>query len=187
VFIIIPSPNSELITPNHRERQKKMTRALKTIIIGFGNDILGDDGIGCVLASDLAETLELPGATCSMYGFEIIEKLAGYERAVIIDAITTADGTVGDIYRFAESDFVGCRHLASPHSTDFSAGLEFGRLSGIDLPTEVVIFGVEAKAVSEFRDTLSSAMQNVYPAIKAQLLETIQDWLGSEPAERCNR
>ena len=66
-----------------------------TLILGVGNEILSDDGIGPRLVKDLASMIDdrdLQFKTASCGGLEIMENLRSFDRAVFIDAIHTRDG-----------------------------------------------------------------------------------------------
>lgn len=67
---------------------------MKTLVLGMGNPILCDDGVGIRVARVLLEKPQLPDVTIeefSLAGMDLLELLSGYDRAIIIDAIE-ADG-----------------------------------------------------------------------------------------------
>ena len=75
----------------------------RTLVLGLGNPILSDDGIGCHVALALKEKLKEPEVDvleASIAGLDFLDLLAHYDRAIIIDAIQTREGTPGQIYRF---------------------------------------------------------------------------------------
>ncbi len=67
---------------------------MKTIILGLGNPILSDDGVGNRVALELedrvAERQDVAVMETSMSGLSLIDLLAGYDKAIIVDAIQTA-------------------------------------------------------------------------------------------------
>lgn len=150
---------------------------MNSILVGFGNTILRDDGVGVRLGETIADDLELKFCRCSMYGFEILEKLADYDRAFIVDALRTENGQVGDVHYFTLDDFQGCRHLSSPHTTNFAGGLEFAREVGLDVPGEVFIYGVEVESTEEFGETLTEQLAESYESIKTEIREDMKTQL----------
>ena len=74
-----------------------------TLIIGLGNPILGDDGAGWRVAQEVRSRLgglhsEQVDIEClSVGGLGLMEHMIGYRRAIIVDAITTGEGSEGDL------------------------------------------------------------------------------------------
>jgi hydrogenase maturation protease len=65
----------------------------RLLVIGLGNDILTDDGIGVRLIKDLTGMFENPlieFKTACCGGLELMELILGFDRIILIDAIRTA-------------------------------------------------------------------------------------------------
>ncbi len=66
---------------------------MKTLVLGLGNDILCDDGAGLYVARELKKTLanrkDFSVAEASLAGLGLLDLLAGYDKAIVIDAIQT--------------------------------------------------------------------------------------------------
>ena len=72
----------------------------KKLVLGIGNDILTDDGIGPRIVDDLQDRMPIPGVeyqTTTLGGLDILEFIEGFDRVVFIDAIITRDGVPGAI------------------------------------------------------------------------------------------
>ncbi|MDO8568906.1 MAG: hydrogenase maturation protease [Dehalococcoidales bacterium] len=127
---------------------------MKTLVLGLGNSILGDDGVGLHVACAL-EKMKLPSVTVAeggVTGLDFLEVLAGYDRAIIIDSIQTRGGTPGQIYRLKPEVFTATRHAGSPHDVNFATALELGKQLGLPLPRQIIIFGIEAENVTTFSE-----------------------------------
>lgn len=134
----------------------------KTTIIGLGNPILSDDSVGIHAARrlnnvqevrDVAEVQEVYAG-----GLRLLDVLAGYRRAIIIDAMQTG-AAPGTVRRFGISDLLKTRNLASSHDADLPTALEAGKALGMKLPEEVVIIGIEAEDVVNFGEKLTPAVE----------------------------
>ncbi|MDR3573833.1 MAG: hydrogenase maturation protease [Anaerolineaceae bacterium] len=133
----------------------------KTLVIGLGNPLLGDDGVGWVIAERLREVQLLPLDveidTLALGGIGLMERLVGYQRAVIIDALKTGHFPNGSVHSFRlddlENQFAG--HLASAHETNLQTALEMGRELGADLPSEVLVVAIESPYIYDFSEQLS--------------------------------
>jgi hydrogenase maturation protease len=141
-------------------------RRLKTLILGLGNPILRDDGIGCRVAAALKERIKAPNVKvmeAAIAGLELIDILTGYDRAIIIDAIQTEKGTPGKIYRFGPNDLANTRHANNPHSVNFATALELGKKLNIKMPREIIFYAIEAEDVTSFSEECTPAVKKALP------------------------
>lgn len=176
----------------------------KILVIGLGNPILGDDGIGWhvvqaiqarlqtennaqdekvslqkLLASITEGSLEFD--CLSLGGLALMERLLGYTHTLIIDAITTQDFPVGDVHGFPLQDLprLAMGHLVSAHDTSLQNALQMGRMMGATLPDEIIIVGIEAQAVYDFSEQLSEPVAAAIPTASQLVLQQVQEWLQS--------
>jgi hydrogenase maturation protease len=164
---------------------------MKTLIIGLGNPILGDDGVGWVVAemvkaalfnpdqplplvSASADHLSIEVDCASLGGLSLMERLTGSERAILVDAIFTGTKPIGSVSQFKLSDLpdLTAGHSASAHDTSLRNALNVGRGMDIPLPEDdnVIIVAIEAENVYDFSEELSPAVAAAVPhAIQAIL------------------
>lgn len=103
-----------------------------------------------------------------------MERLVGYDRAVLVDAIQTRDGLPGALYRLSLDD-LPTLHADSVHDASLKAALALGRQLGADLPEELAIFAIEVLDPWTFGETLSPGVQSgVVPAAEA-VLRVVRD------------
>ncbi len=117
-----------------------MDEKTKTLILGLGNSLLCDDGVGIYIASELKNRVDRPEITImetGVAGLSLLDLLVGYDRAIIVDAIQTVGGKAGQIYRLEPKTFDTALHTASAHGIDFTTALEFGKKLGLPLPQEI--------------------------------------------------
>jgi hydrogenase maturation protease len=139
---------------------------MKTLVLGLGNPILKDDGVGLLVAAELKRRVNLPDVTImqtELGGLNLLELLAGYDKAVIVDAIQTRQGIPGNIYQFGPQSLLGGRHTNSTHGIDFGSTVELGKKLGLDLPDEIVIFAVEVEDVNTFSEDCSLSVKQAIP------------------------
>lgn len=149
---------------------------MKTVIIGLGNPILTDDGVGNRVAAEVKRGLESQGPTVlesSLGGLRMLDILAGYERAIIIDSIQTKNGKPGQIHRLDAEDFNSARHTSSSHDVSFATALEFGQKIGMELPRKIDIFAVEVTEVNTFSETCTPEVERAIPICAAMVLEEL--------------
>lgn len=130
-------------------------QSVKTLIVGLGNTILSDDGVGIYVAKKLREILTEQQATiieASISGLSLLDLLMGYNKVIIIDAIQFAKGKAGQIYRLEPNSFSSSLHSTSPHDIDLTTALEFGRQLKLPVPEEIIFFAIEAADISTFSE-----------------------------------
>ena len=154
--------------------------AMRSLILGLGNAILGDDAVGLRVAHAVAErwgrTEELTVAEEERGGFALLEQLAGFERALLIDAIKT--GAPAGKLHWLRVDSVPTQRTATAHGINLRMALEVGRQSGLALPSNdaIAILGIEAGDVLTFAESLSPDVENAIP----RAVEAAGRWLRNE-------
>jgi hydrogenase maturation protease len=149
---------------------------VKTLIVGVGNPILSDDGVGIHLARML-EDLAIPNlqvAELPASGLELLDMVLDHDRVVIIDAIETAGGTPGDHYIMAEEDFRTTVHGSSPHGINIATALEIGRkIVPERMPKEIIFIAIEAKDLINVSESLTPEVADKLPSIIRMIREDI--------------
>lgn len=158
---------------------------MKTLIIGLGNPILTDDGVGVKVAYELERILtshqqpttshRMDVTEASAGGLRLMELMIGYDRAIIVDAFTNGSNTPGKMHRMTLDDLRAVsptQHSASAHDTTLVTALDAGKALGMHLPDEVVIYAIEVENVIDFSDEPTTAVAAAIPgAVTAVLHE----------------
>jgi hydrogenase maturation protease len=147
---------------------------LKTLVLGLGNPILSDDGIGVRVAQEvrhcLSEGVDVMVSEVSVGGLDLMEAMIGYERVILIDAIQLETDHPGKIHRMSLSDIRDIsptQHSTSPHDTSLITALDMAQNIGLEIPTEITIFAIEVQNILEFGEELT-------PHVAAALPEVIE-------------
>lgn len=148
---------------------------MKTLVLGIGNLLLGDEGLGVHAARALAGE-QLPDAvTVIDAGTAILDALPFIERAdrvIVVDAVQAGEAP-GTIYRFPIDESCPSPLIGSMHGFDLSRLMSLACRSSIP---NTVVFGVEP-AVIEWSMELSPEVARVLPG----LLDWIKRELGDVP------
>lgn len=139
---------------------------MKTLVLGIGNSVLCDDGVGIRVAAEVGKMVSDPTITVSEAydgGLSLIEAFLGYDHVVLIDAIQTRNGTPGDVYELCPEDFVSARHLSSPHQVTFATALDLGKTLGLAMPSRIDIVAIEVQDVTSFADTCTPRVEKAIP------------------------
>jgi hydrogenase maturation protease len=152
------------------------------IIIGVGNPVIADDALGLVAVRCVGQQLDgLSGiAVAEVYngGLELMEAMAGYDRAFVVDAIVSG-GRPGTIYRLGIDDVATTRNTSTTHNGSLSAALELGRLSGIKLPSLIRFWAVEAEDVTTFGEGLTPEVEASVPVVAREILSALLSSTGA--------
>jgi hydrogenase maturation protease len=164
---------------------------MKTLVLGLGNPILTDDGVGVRVAEAVREELEHLRRTSdevrrkldsvevrevSVGGLTLMEAMLGYDRVILIDALHRRDGQPGTVHRLTLDDLRAIsppQHTASAHDASLITALEVGQRMGLPLPTEIIIYAVEVENISDFSEELTPAVAQAAPQVKAAVLAEI--------------
>ena len=152
-----------------------------TLVLGVGNDILMDDGIGPKLAGHLQKENLIPDAeyfTINLGGLEILEFIQGYKRVIFIDAIKTKEGVPGGVYRYSPADFRETLHLSSLHDVNFLTALELGERMKMDVTKDIQIIAVEIVEDRVFGEEFTPPLQARYPEIIKEVEEIVKNLAG---------
>ncbi len=149
---------------------------MKTLILGVGSSILTDDSIGLVVAGKLEERLagrdDVDVGVNEEAGFSLLEESLGYDRLVIVDSILTGREP-GTVVRLDLDDLGRTIHSNSPHGANLATVMELGRQQDMDVPHEVVIYGIEVVDVLTFGEELTPALAGRVDGIVDEILAEV--------------
>ncbi len=150
-------------------------RGVKTLVLGLGNPILGDDAVGLEVAEEVQQRLaggcDIEVDTDCRGGLHLMERLVGYERAVLVDAICTGRHPPGTVLVLAADD-MPTQHTASAHDVNLPTALRLATHMGLKMP-EITIVAVEAANVLDFGEQLTPAVAAAVPAAVEAVLQSL--------------
>jgi len=142
---------------------RTMTR---TIVVGIGNPILGDDAIGLHVVKSLKKLIDDPTITIEEAhtgGMNLLDLIVGYDRAILVDAISTPEGDIGDVMVLDPME-VPSSHSANPHDVSFPEALEVARkMGGKRIPDEIVLVAINIRPSFDFFEGLSDEVTASIP------------------------
>jgi hydrogenase maturation protease len=140
----------------------------KTALVGLGNPAHGDDGIGPIVARHVYDLLPCKAnidlLEHAASGFSLAERLVGYRRAVIVDALTNTQAEVGTVTQVEIQEPSGCSFL-SFHTAGFHDILSLARVVGLEVPRAIVMYGIAIREPESFSENLSAELAAKLPQI----------------------
>ena len=107
----------------------------------------------------ISETTVIDTSPC---GLDILELIAGFDKAIIIDAVQTGKNEAGFIYRF-DINQVQSPSKVYPHEIDFITSLKLGEKLGLAIPNEIIVFGIEVQNVNGLNDECTPRVRAALP------------------------
>lgn len=151
---------------------------MRTLVLGLGNPLLKDDSIGLrvveALRPHLANAQRIEVDVDYWGGLRLMERMIGYDRAIIVDAICTQQALPGTLHWLKVND-LPTQRSASSHDMTLPTALEMGRQAGAHLPSDehILLLGIEAADVQSFSEELSPDVEKAIPAAVDALLERL--------------
>jgi hydrogenase maturation protease len=134
----------------------------RTVVIGLGNPIMGDDGLGLAalerLRTEYAIPPEIELVDGGTWGMNLLPTIEEAGRVILIDAIDTgaAPGTPLRLERERLPRYLATK--ISPHQVDLRDVLALAELRGT-LPADTIALGLQPASV-EMRHSLSAVVRS---------------------------
>ncbi len=119
---------------------------MSVLVLGIGNLIMSDDGVGVRVVQRLAAEFRFPSAVSVLdggtLGLDLLPRLEGVERLLVVDAVETG-GVPGTLVRMVGDEIpVALETKVSPHQMGLKDLLAVASLQGF-APQEMVLWGVQ--------------------------------------------
>jgi len=148
---------------------------VKALVLGIGNLLIGDEGVGCLTVEELSRRYTLPpsvecvdGGTA---GFELLSMIDGKDQVILIDALRNdmAPGTVVMV----EGEHVPKAFLArtTPHQLGICDVLAAAQLCET-MPEHLTLYGIEPKQMEVgigLTPEVEAGMEKIINAVVDQL------------------
>lgn len=160
----------------------------KFIVLGVGNTVMQDDGVGVKVVHALREGFDLPDNICiidgGLAGFAWLEEIRAARYLLIVDAMR-GDGPPGTVYRVTPDQLANrSGPTISPHEVGVTELLAMAEMLG-SLP-QTLILGVQPDVTTEPGLELTEALRDAVPRIVAAIIEELRN-LGLEVSPKSLR
>ena len=151
---------------------------MNILVLGVGNEILTDDGVGPRIAEGAQQRWFGTGVrfqTTFQAGMPLVDLVTGSDVLIIIDAIRTG-GRPGELYWLDPED-MPCGDGASvpEHKIGILKALKLGRALGLAMPERVFVLAVEAADVTTFGEELTPEVAASVPGAIRQVLNKLTE------------
>ncbi len=170
VCTVSSASNSGVNRPGSAEK-KYVTR-----VLCLGNDLLGDDSLGGVVAAQVRQfaPANVEVLSTSETGFHLLDYVLDIDRLIVVDTVVTGSAPPGTIYEFCDTDLRSLPGV-SPHYVGLFEALAVARHLCLPAAEQALILAVEAK------DCLTVG-GDMHPAVVAAipvLVKKVRDRIGA--------
>ncbi|MDH7517145.1 MAG: hydrogenase maturation protease [Candidatus Thermoplasmatota archaeon] len=140
---------------------------MRTIILGIGNPLLGDDGVGIRVAKELRKHVKDPDVEVdetTTGGINLLDQIIGFDKAILVDTIKDKSMRNGEIKRLTLGD-LSSYHSFNPHDVGLPEACKLAkRLGETRIPHDITIFGIAVNKMQyEFWEGLSEEISKTVP------------------------
>jgi len=158
-----------------------MNNTMKTIILGIGNPILGDDGVGIHVVRQVKKHVKNQSHIvideAMTGGMNLLDLIIGFDKAILIDTVHLKNEVVGNVKKFSIKDLKTV-HSCNPHDVSLCESLQLAEALGeTQIPKDIIIVGIILHKIPvEFSETLSPRVASAIPkAVEIVLSEIDQE------------
>ena len=147
---------------------------LPVLVLGIGNLVMSDDGIGVRVVQQLAERYRFPAGVTVLdggtLGLDLLPQLEGVARLLVVDAVETGR-TPGTLVRLAGEDVpIVLETKVSPHQMGLKDLLAVAMLQGF-APQEMVLWGVQPERIEMSLELSPVVAAQLDPLVEKVLAE----------------
>ncbi len=151
---------------------------MKTIVLGVGNPILQDDGVGIHVVNELKKQINDRNITideAATGGMNLLDLILGYDKAILVDAVKTAGKKEGEVLRLNPLK-MNSVHSCNPHDVSLIEAIKMAEALGEkNIPKDIVIVGITLKNTpTVFGDKLSKNIESSIPKAVEIVLSEIK-------------
>jgi hydrogenase maturation protease len=150
---------------------------VKTLVLGLGNELISDDGLGLLAVRRLKEENSTSAEIieCGLCGMALLDILVGFDRAIIVDAVKTGREMPGAIYELSPAD-LGPVFAPSPHYSGLPELLDTAAQLGLDFPSEIKIFAMEVADPYTIGGGLTKQVEEALESLVEKIRTQLRYW-----------
>ncbi len=171
---------------NRAEVRDKVWSGLATgatrdvLVLGLGNTLLGDDGVGVHVVRHFADAPDAPPGLRPLdggtLGFRLLAALMDSDAVIVVDAAQLGDpaGTICFLDQLVLAEHISHGGRLSAHEAGLVDLLTLARLAGW-APTRLALLGIEPERI-DWGEGLSPPVARSFPAVCRAVVRTVLAW-----------
>ncbi len=161
----------------------------KTLVLGLGNPLMGDDRLGLKLVTDLQNkarfTKQVEFHASVQTGLYLLDELLNFQRVIFVDALVCPDEPAGQVKCWKLPPKMTTTYGSSPHYIGVSSMISIGRRLNLNMPTELWLIGITVNQGVQISEDLSPTIAKRYSKILMRVAELLEAILKGRPPRTC--
>ena len=155
-----------------------MSDAPRTLVMGIGNPLMGDEGFGPRVVEALLSRYSFPDDVsvidAGTMGFTILNLFAEADRILVIDALESTGHEPGTLVRLSPEDMAPNQIMHSLHDARLTDVIDAARLIGVE--PDVTCIGVQVERIVQWELELSPVVEAAIPAACDAVVDVLRSW-----------
>ena len=146
----------------------------ETILIGIGNPLLSDDGIGPYLAEKIGRKLEIPFSSITHLSLDLLDLVLGHQVIYILDSFHNSGLPAGEVVPLTLRDLEYQQNPTYSHGVTIPIIISIGKKIYPEMTGDIRIFGINVFDNQTISESFSHEINNKLEEISNHLLKKIQ-------------
>lgn len=165
--------------PGRKSNSYKLNKT-DAVLIGIGNNLLKDDGLGPFLAEKIGQELGFSYRSVTHLSLDLLDLVMGRKCVYIFDSFRNHELPVGEVVLFALNDLEYRENPTYSHGMTIPIIFNIGKKLYSQMPEKVRIFGVNISDNQTVSDSFSDEINHKIEKIRAYLIRKIKDDAGGK-------
>jgi hydrogenase maturation protease len=146
----------------------------KTVLIGIGNNLLSDDGIGPFLAKTIGQKLDIPFNSITHISLDLLDLVLGHQVVYIFDSFHKSRIPAGDNVPLTLHDLEYQQNPTYSHGVTIPIIFNIGKKIYPEMPGDIRIFGINVSDNQTISESFSHELNKRLEEISNHLIKKIQ-------------
>lgn len=152
----------------------------KAILIGIGNNLLTDDGIGPFLAKKVGQQLGFPHRSVTHLSLDLLDFVLDHQVIYIFDSFRNPEMPVGEVVPFTLDDLEYRQNPTYSHGVTIPIIFEIGKRLYPKITQNIHVFGINVSDNQTISESFSNEINHKMDKISNHLLKKIQNDAGGK-------
>ncbi|MFW6140551.1 MAG: hydrogenase maturation protease [Acidobacteriota bacterium] len=150
------------------------------LLIGIGNNLLSDDGVGPFMAKKIGQKHNLPYRFVTHLSLDLLDLVMDHEFIYIFDSFRNPEMPVGQVVKFTLDDLEYRQNPTYSHGITIPIIFNIGKKIYTKIPENVRVFGINVSDNQTISESFSHEINHKLEGIRIHLLKKIQNDAGGK-------
>ncbi|MBN2245380.1 MAG: hydrogenase maturation protease [Candidatus Aminicenantes bacterium] len=150
------------------------------VLIGIGNNLLTDDGIGPFLAEKIGQKLGIPYKSVTHLSLDMLDLIIDHHAVYILDSFRNHKIPVGEVVPFTLNDLEYQQDPTYSHGITIPIIFNIGQKLYSRMPENIRIYGINISDNQTVSESFSDEINYKLEGISTYLLKKIQSDAGGK-------